>query len=262
MKFEMLGVAQDAGYPHPFCHLPCCNAVRQGQALEQLPAAAALISTGRSILFDATPALPQQLELLPCFPEAIFLTHAHIGHYTGLMYLGREATNTHNTPVYCSESMATFLRQNAPWSQLVELANIELRVVHAQESIHLIPGVVIQPFEVVHRSEFSNTYGFKIRTESETIVYVPDADTWNGWPIPLREILEDATSAYLDCTFYNAHELPGRDVTQIPHPLVVDTLKDPVIVEAMQRMQVYAIHLNHTNRLLQRQSHPVLLNTL
>ena len=50
------------------------------------------------VLFEATPDLPYQLNYLDkkifkkfLLPESVFITHAHIGHYTGLMYFGREA---------------------------------------------------------------------------------------------------------------------------------------------------------------------------
>lgn len=58
---------------------------------------------GRSYLFEATPDLPAQLRRLRVdepdaapaladdIPDGVFLTHAHIGHYTGLMYFGKEA---------------------------------------------------------------------------------------------------------------------------------------------------------------------------
>jgi pyrroloquinoline quinone biosynthesis protein B len=48
---------------------------------------------GISYLLDATPDMVSQLGTLNGghAPTEIFLTHGHIGHYTGLMYLGREA---------------------------------------------------------------------------------------------------------------------------------------------------------------------------
>jgi pyrroloquinoline quinone biosynthesis protein B len=52
----------------------------------------------KKYLFEATPDMPQQLSLLEQFngdfrddvPDGVFLTHAHIGHYTGLMYFGKK----------------------------------------------------------------------------------------------------------------------------------------------------------------------------
>ena len=61
------------------------------------------------------------------------MTHAHIGHYTGLMYFGREAIGASRIPVFAMPRMETFLTENAPWSQLVSLKNIELRKMKNEE---------------------------------------------------------------------------------------------------------------------------------
>ena len=83
-------------------------------------------STTRTYLFEATPHMPEQMKFLKELahsdaevPDGIFLTHAHIGHYTGLMYLGKEAMNAKEVPVYVMPRMKTFLEENGPWSQLV-----------------------------------------------------------------------------------------------------------------------------------------------
>ncbi|MCB0316049.1 MAG: pyrroloquinoline quinone biosynthesis protein PqqB, partial [Calditrichaeota bacterium] len=60
-------------------------------------------------------------------PTGIFLTHAHIGHYSGLTQLGREVIGAGGVPVYAMPRMETFLRSNGPWDQLVSLQNISLR---------------------------------------------------------------------------------------------------------------------------------------
>ena len=59
-------------------------------------------------------------------PDGIFLTHAHIGHYIGLMYLGKEAMNADQVPVYAMTRMKGFLIQNGPWSQLLKINNIRI----------------------------------------------------------------------------------------------------------------------------------------
>jgi len=79
-----------------------------------------------SRLINAGPDFREQLFELeasgPGFPLAgIFINHAHIGHYTGLMHLSREAMNTRGLPVYGTLRLCEFLRRNAPWSQLVSV---------------------------------------------------------------------------------------------------------------------------------------------
>ena len=52
--------------------------------------------------------------------------------------------------------------------------------------------------------------------------------------------------ALLDGTFFNADELPGRDLREVPHPFVTDTAGRLAGVDCEVRL----IHLNHTNPLL------------
>ena len=102
-RFELivLGVAQDAGLPQTGCLGPCCSQARASGRREE-PACIAVHDreTGARAVIDATWALSEQLALLQActghakqLPDAIVLTHAHIGHYTGLMFLGREAAS-------------------------------------------------------------------------------------------------------------------------------------------------------------------------
>ena len=91
---QVLGIVQDAGYPHIGCEKDCCKAVSPG---DYFVSCLGLVdkTNNKRYLFDATPDIHNQLNLLEKFSDAnlvdgIFLTHAHIGHYTGLMYLGRE----------------------------------------------------------------------------------------------------------------------------------------------------------------------------
>ena len=83
-----------------------------------------------------------QLNLLEKFPngnliDGIFLTHAHIGHYTGLMYLGREGLGGNKIKVYALKRMASFLRKNGPWDQLIKL-NRMIRLIELSRLFTLI----------------------------------------------------------------------------------------------------------------------------
>ena len=92
----VLGVAQDAGYPQAGCYKPHCMRGWQNPDLRRGATSIALIDPIAKIkvLFEATPNLPQQLYVLEKeAPSAqykfdgVFLTHAHMGHYAGLMFL-------------------------------------------------------------------------------------------------------------------------------------------------------------------------------
>ena len=116
----VLGVVQDGGCPHVGCVKPCCQRARDTKA-EHLRSAMGITdpSEGRCWLMDATPDLPRQLYELQHATELAFsgvlLTHAHIGHYTGLMYLGKEGLNGRRVPVYVMPRMRSFIEKNGPW---------------------------------------------------------------------------------------------------------------------------------------------------
>ena len=106
----VLGTAQDAGYPHAGCSKECCKRAWTDTRLRRTASCIALIEpeTNSRWIFDATPDFKEQLRKLYEATDTgrglnlsgIFLTHGHIGHYTGLMQLGREAMNTKATKVF------------------------------------------------------------------------------------------------------------------------------------------------------------------
>ena len=61
-------------------------------------------NTNEKWMIDATPDFPKQFEILTGNDQkqlkGIFLTHAHIGHYSGLIHLGREVMGSNAIPVY------------------------------------------------------------------------------------------------------------------------------------------------------------------
>jgi pyrroloquinoline quinone biosynthesis protein B len=183
-----------------------------------------------------------------CSLAGIFLTHAHIGHYTGLVHLGREAMGTHGMPVWVMPRMRDFLTANGPWGQLVTLANIELRPLAADSTIALGDSLRVTPFRVPHRDEYSETVGFRIDGPRGAVVYLPDIDKWERWDRRIEDVTAGASAAYLDGTFFDAAELPGRDLREIPHPFIVESLSRFATLPAAERKHVRFIHLNHTNR--------------
>ena len=217
---------------------------------------------GRSYLFEATPDLPAQLRRLRVdepdaapaladdIPDGVFLTHAHIGHYTGLMYFGKEAMGADRVPVYAMPQMMRFLRSNGPWSQLVSEENIALRELEADRAEALTPDFSVVPFRVPHRDEYSETVGYRLQGPRRTALFIPDIDKWERWDRDIVEEIRKVDIAFLDATFHSDHELPGRDMSQIPHPFVVETMARFAELPAAERAKIVFIHLNHTNPLL------------
>jgi pyrroloquinoline quinone biosynthesis protein B len=267
-RIVVLGTVQDGGMPQTGCDCAHCAAARRNPALARHVASLAihLPATGHVYLVDATPDLPAQVEMIHSFrrhPEGktdrspvdgVLLTHAHIGHYLGLAHFGFESLNTKEIPTWVSPRMAEYLRTNGPWSQLVRLGNIALREFQSGRPFLLEDGIEVKPIQVPHRDEYTDTMAFVIRGPHNSILYVPDTDSWRAWPKPLLQVLADEkiTVALLDGTFYSPDELPDRDVTKIKHPLITDSmdLLGPLVKSA--KLAVYFTHLNHSNPALDR----------
>lgn len=255
----VLGVAQDAGYPQAGCNQACCRPYRDGKEPRHFAASLALLDRegNRAWLFEATPDWKDQLELLrrenggkaPAI-AGIFLTHAHYGHYAGLLQLGREVMGAKGVPVYVLPRFKSFLQKNGPWSQLVELENIELRPLEDGVPQEILPGVTVRPLVVPHRDEFSETAGFKVEGLERRVLFLPDIDKWEKWGRRIEDELAQVDLAYLDATFFADGELPGRNMAEIPHPFVAETLRRLDPLPAGQRAKVHFLHFNHTNPLL------------
>jgi pyrroloquinoline quinone biosynthesis protein B len=246
----VLGTAQDGGLPQAGCDCSNCRAAHRDPDQRRWVACLALVdhAAHQSWLIDATPDFREQLHLLQqlapaCLLAGIALTHAHIGHYAGLIHLGREAWGTHGLPVHTSPRMATFLRENAPWSQLVALDNIQLLPLTPGQPLQLSPRLSLTPLPVPHRDEFSDTLAFLVHGPRRSLFYCPDIDAWDRWEHDLRRFVTGVDVALLDGTFFDASDLPRRDLTEIRHPLVTDTAQR---LAGLHR-DVCLIHLNHSN---------------
>ena len=188
----VLGIAQDGGVPHAGCRQPLCVEARSDPAKRLHVASLGLLdpAAGKRFLVDATPDFAEQMETLGGRPDGILLTHAHVGHYLGLAQLGREVMGARRIPVYCTPSMAKFLRENKPWSRLVALENITLREVAPGTEVALTESLRATPLRVPHRDEDSDTVAWRIRGPARSILWLPDIDKWEKWDRSLPGILE------------------------------------------------------------------------
>ena len=257
----VLGTVQDAGSPQAACAKTCCAHLWRRPDTTRRVSCLGLVdpAAGTTYLFDGTPDMPRQLRHLARVaradsdvPDGVFLTHAHIGHYTGLMHFGREAIGARGVPVYAMPRLDTFLRSNGPWEQLVSLGNIELRTLADGVPVALDSSarLTVTPLRVPHRDEYSETVGFRVSGPNKSALFIPDVDKWARWQLSLVDQLAQVDYAYLDATFYDGTELPGRDMSQIPHPSVAETMGLLDALPAAERRKVRFIHLNHTNPLL------------
>ena len=264
IELVVLGIAQDAGFPQIDCKKSCCAEVWSNRVKRKMVSCIGIrdYETKKMWLFDATPDIKDQLHLLnkggEFTLEGIFLTHAHMGHYTGLMQLGREAKGSEAVKVYAMPRMAEFLSTNGPWSQLVGLNNISIEEI--QDSEVAIPqtygemlldiNITVIPFLVPHRDEFSETVGYAISTENKKVLFIPDIDKWEKWDDEVIDKIKGVDLAFLDGTFYQNGEIWGRDMSQIPHPFIVESLAHFKYLSDSEKQKIHFIHLNHTNPLL------------
>jgi pyrroloquinoline quinone biosynthesis protein B len=252
----VLGAAQDGGLPQAGCYSPRCDRARR---IPRYVASLAIIqpTANRYYLVDATPDLIRQLDLIaePGFEEraqsrrpfdAIFLTHAHIGHYLGLAVLGREGLGMAPTRCYCTPAMADYLTRNGPWSLLVSEGRLTFPRLDFDRWTSVDEDLSVRILPVPHRREFSDTVAFFFRGPTRTLLYLPDIDRWETWDRRIEDVVREVDVALLDATFYSTDELPGRSVEQVPHPLVPHTM-DRLEPAVRQGKRVVFTHLNNTN---------------
>lgn len=249
----VLGTAQDGGYPH--INSPNeFKGVLSGGIRRELVVSLGLIdkTAKKKYLFEATPDMPEQLYLLEkslktsAVIDGIFLTHAHMGHYTGLMYLGREAMGAKGINVYAMPRMKAYLEKNGPWSQLVDLKNIDLLEMRADTLINLTKQLRVIPFMVPHRDEFSETVGYKIIGPNKSALFIPDINKWKLWEKDIIAEVKKVDHALLDATFFADGEIP-RPMAEIPHPFIEETVKLFENESEDVKSKIVFVHFNHSN---------------
>ena len=258
VEVVVLGIAQDGGVPHFGCDKWCCEAARlDGRALH--PAALGVVDkrVNKLLLVEATPAIEPQVDLLHEVAggqergrqpvDGVLTTHAHLGHYLGLAWFGREVAGSREVPLHCSPRFADFVRSNAPWRQLVKLKQLDVRPFVVGESFAPWPGLAVSPIAVPHRDEFSDTMAFVLQGPSRRLLFVPDVDAWEKAPGLLERLLAGVDVAYLDGTFYDGRELPDRPLDEIPHPLMTRTMDRLAELAKARPGALRFVHLNHTN---------------
>ncbi len=256
----VLGTLQDGGSPHMGCEKDCCKTINPDKKVVSL----GLIDpvSNKKLLLEATPDFVAQTRMLKALlptsenklPDGIFLTHAHIGHYAGLMFLGKEAMNSAAVPVYAMPKMKSFLENNGPWSQLVTLNNIQINPLSEGKWESISPSLRVKPILVPHRDEFSETVGFIIEGPHKKLLFIPDIDKWEKWRTDIVSLIKEVDHALIDGTFFSAAEVGNRNITEIPHPLVQESMQLFDSLSAKEKEKIMFIHFNHTNPLLNKES--------
>ena len=260
----VLGIVQDAGSPHIACQRDCCKALFLNPDKNRKVVSLGVVDpkNNKKYLFEATPDITEQMKALKNAsssgemetPDGIFLTHAHIGHYTGLMYLGKEAMNADSVPVYAMPRMKTFLEQNGLWSQLVKNKNIALQGMNHQEEIQLTSNLSVIPFTVPHRDEYSETVGYTIVGPNKSVLFIPDIDKWEKWETDIISEVTKVDYAFLDASFFDGEEINNREISEIPHPFIIESMRLFKDLPSTEKSKIHFIHFNHTNSALNPES--------
>ena len=126
--------------------------------------------------------------------------------------------------------------------------------INHQEEIKLSNNLSITPFLVPHRDEFSETVGFKINGPKKSVLFIPDIDKWGKWNRNLIKEIKSVDIALLDGTFYDNKEVNNRNISEIPHPFIVETMDLFKQEKNSEKFKINFIHFNHTNPLLDSNS--------
>ncbi|MEE2525120.1 MBL fold metallo-hydrolase [Hyphobacterium sp. HN65] len=272
VELVVLGVGQDGGIPQINVQ---ADPAWEDESLRHRVVSLGVVDheSGTRYLFEATPDFREQVHDLNAIagtsgaPDGIFLTHAHIGHYTGLMFLGFESMSADNVPVFAPPRMQDFLTNSGPWSQLIAYGNIRVDEFQPGPRPHDVqPGepdysenpiqsmetsrLRVDPLHVPHRREFADTVGYRIQGPEISVIFIPDIDSWEEWAewgTRIEDIVMENDLVYVDATFFDDHELPGRDMSAIPHPRVTETMDLFQDYPDEIRQRIRFIHYNHTN---------------
>jgi pyrroloquinoline quinone biosynthesis protein B len=256
----ILGIMQDAGLPHIGCLCQHCLQALNNKDPQYAACLAVVDRRGEETavyLIDATPDIRHQLYLLHPYlgpnperpnrfrqPDAIFLTHAHMGHTAGLAQLGPEGMAVKELSIFASPGLIRVLEHTALWQPLT--ANLRLNPLSAGQPVPLGPNLALTPIPVPHRDELkTGTFAFHIQGPTRSLLYLPDIDKWELWP-EAKETLSSVDIVLADASFYSTAEVGGRSIAV--HPLVPETLA----FFADLPCQLILTHLNHTNPLLDK----------
>ena len=252
----ILGTLQDGGFTHNSSQKKMCQDTFETLKISKKVSSIAIVdpSSKQQWIIDATPDFKDQLYSLQKQTsisnlDGILLTHAHMGHYLGLVYLGKEAMNSEKIKVFCMNRMLNFLSNNGPWDQLIKNNNISLSKIKENQNFELNKAIKVIPFTVPHRDEYSETVCFLIASKQKKLLYVPDIDKWKLWDKDILQIIKSVDYALIDGTFYDENELE-RDMSKIPHPFVEESMDLFNDLSAYEKSKIYFTHLNHTNPLL------------
>ena len=258
VEVVVVGIAQDGGVPQAGCSCERCVSALNDPSKILYPVSCVIRGLDGSVhLIEATRSLAHQLGIAAnsldegdsLVPDSVSLTHAHLGHIDGIGQFGKEAMGGSRVPLFASSSVIRVLE--------------ERRLSSPFQINGVSPGAPFSPTEgcgfeldfvrVPHRDEYSDTHAIRVIGPNHSLLFLPDHDDWGGTlglvgQGGIRDWLDHmgVDFAMIDGTFWSDDELGGRDMAQVPHPTISESLE--LLGEKREGdPEIIFIHLNHTN---------------
>lgn len=256
----VLGIAQDGGVPHAGCRCSSCSAAREDPSRRHHTVSLGIISGNRFAMVDATQDFEHQHHMLWSRaatsgagdgerfpgPEAVVITHAHTGHYSGLWQLDRSVLAAKDVVVYCPPATAGLISTNEPFRAMEHEGFIRIAPVQFTTPFELLPDVELELVSVPHRSEWdTDTAAVAIRGPEQSVLYLPDIDSWSGWDRDISSYVSEFDVALIDGCFWEAPPRKG-----VPHPPITESMDLLQAVADAGEVEIIFTHINHSNPVL------------
>ena len=265
IEVTILGIAQDGGVPQTGCSCENCISAHINHTLRRSAVSCGVRGIDDSLhLIEVGRNIAEQLNLWSNkmdskeirIPDTISITHVHLGHIDGLGQFGKEVMDVRGMPFYASKASIKNLEKRellSPFDALEIDSNYLF-----YPSIGC--GFKLEFIKVPHRDDYSDTHAIIIRGKYRSLLFLPDHDNWietlemhecntiREWFLKLK-----IDYALIDGTFWDKNELGGRDMTEIPHPTIVETL-NRLGKRVKNDVEIFFFHLNHTNPALNTSS--------
>ncbi len=262
VSVTILGTAQDGGIPQAGCSCQRCLDAHRDLKLRKYPVSLGILGVdGTKHIIEITKNLSEQLVIWTpdknelFIPETVSITHLHLGHIEGIGQLGKPVMGLREVDVYLSPNNKDIFDNRSDILLMENEGNIRT---HSKNFYHPFEpkdgcGFSLQFIPIPHRSELGDNAAIIIKAEEKSILFMPDQDSWDDTldyhsKDNIRDFLEmfDIDEALIDGTFWSMDELPGRDISKIPHPTIQETIQllgrkrkgDP---------EISFLHLNHSN---------------
>jgi len=264
VNVTILGTAQDAGIPQAGCSCKRCLNAHNHPNLRKYPVAIGIIGIdGSKHLIEITKNLSEQLKIwgdeekgnIVYTPDTVTVTHLHLGHIEGIGQFGKPVMNLEDLPIYVSEKNKLVLEERNDIQLMIKEGNIKLisQKYNQEFQPRIGCGFKLELIPIPHRSELGDTAAILIKGKKKNLLFMPDQDSWKDTLDTfsmnnIRELLTywKVDIAWIDGTFWNLKELPGRNLSEIPHPTIEESIQR-LGMKNKNDFEISFIHLNHSN---------------